>query len=411
LSLRRPALAAAFVLAAGAAAQSPPPSPEPPRFAAQVEVITVDVLVLDKKGHPVAGLTREDFELREDGTRQEIATFDAVQVADPAQGGGPAGPRGRSLVVVVDDLHLSPLTATLSKQAVASFLRTGAQDGDVVTLVSTAKGTGARGRMPEAQPPLARFLEGLNGRLPSDRAPERISEREAQRLHLHKDPEVMARVKRRFQALGVGLPAMGGRGGTAGVLDPLEMEILSRAGEVYDTARHRNISTLGVLQRCLDSLSASVGRKSVVLVSEGFEFDSTLDGFREVVQASFRANAAVYFLDARGLQGTSTYQGVEFSAAIDPQDLSAAAFEAMDAADGAENMALDSGGLVVRNRNDLTAGFREIAEEARTYYLLGYTPKNDRADGKFRKIDVRLARKGLKVRARKGYFAPQARPR
>jgi VWFA-related protein len=209
----------------------------------------------------------------------------------------------------------------------------------------------------------------------------------------------------------VGLPTIGPRGGNpSGVLDPLEMEILARAAEVYDGARQRNVSTLGVLQRCLDSLSGSSGRKAVVLVSEGFQFDSSLTGFREVVQASFRANAAVYFLDARGLEAGTTYQGVEFGAALDPQDLSAAAFESMDAADGAEHVALDSGGLVVRNTNDLTAGFREIAEEASVYYLLGYTPSNDRADGKFRRIEVKLARKGLKARARKGYFAPLPRP-
>lgn len=402
------ALAAAVLAAAAGAPQEPArPSPEPPRFSAQVHVITVDVVVVDKKGRAVPGLTLADFELREDGVAQEIATFDAVQIAEPREG-GPAAPRGRTLVIVVDDVHLSPNVATRARQAVASFLRGDGQEGDLVTLVSTARGTGVRGRLPDGQPELDRFLAGLVGVLPSDVAPERISEREAQRLHLHRDPEVMARVKRRFQALGASLPSVGPRGeARTNVIDPLEMEILSRAGEVYDSTRRRSLATLGVLQRCLDSLSGALARKSVVLVSEGFSLDTSLPGFREVVQSSFRANAALYFLDARGLLGASTYQGAEFSAALDPEDLSAAAFETMDAAEGAEHIALESGGLIVRGRNDLDHAFRDIAEEARAYYLLGYTPRNDRADGRFRRIEVRVSRKGLKARARKGYFAPR----
>ena len=49
---------------------------------------------------------------------------------------------------------------------------------------------------------------------------------------------------------------------------------------------------------------------------------------------------------------------------------------------------------MVRNRNDLTKGLRRIAEEARRYYLIGYTPTNRARDGKFRKVEIK-AKEGL----------------
>ena len=70
-------------------------------------------------------------------------------------------------------------------------------------------------------------------------------------------------------------------------------------------------------------------------------------------------------------------------------------------------MSSDSGGFTVRNTNDLSGGIQKIANETQAYYLLGYIPSNTARDGKFRKIQVKLANgKGLQVRARKGYYAP-----
>jgi hypothetical protein len=81
--------------------------------------------------------------------------------------------------------------------------------------------------------------------------------------------------------------------------------------------------------------------------------------------------------------------------------------EHFEAAEGADNLAADSGGFTVRNTNDLTAGLNRIAEESRSYYLIGYAPTDTRRDGRFRKIQVKVAgRKGLQVRARRGYYAP-----
>ena len=74
--------------------------------------------------------------------------------------------------------------------------------------------------------------------------------------------------------------------------------------------------------------------------------------------------------------------------------------------DGAEALASDTGGFSVRDTNDFAAGAVRIGRESRTHYLLGYDPGDISRDGRFRKIEVRLRRKGLTVRARRGYYAP-----
>jgi hypothetical protein len=79
----------------------------------------------------------------------------------------------------------------------------------------------------------------------------------------------------------------------------------------------------------------------------------------------------------------------------------------MEAAEGSESIALDSGGFAVTNTNDLAQGIRRIAAESESYYLIGFNPAADiKRDGKFRKLEVKVNRKDVQVRARKGYYAP-----
>ncbi|HSD29494.1 MAG TPA: hypothetical protein VLL75_19480, partial [Vicinamibacteria bacterium] len=74
-------------------------------------------------------------------------------------------------------------------------------------------------------------------------------------------------------------------------------------------------------------------------------------------------------------------------------------------AEGTESAAYDTGGRVVKGTDELASAMLEAVRESRTYYLLGYVSGNPKRDGKFRKIEVSVARPGLEVRARKGYYA------
>src|SRR6185436_7289844 len=89
------------------------------------------------------------------------------------------------------------------------------------------------------------------------------------------------------------------------------------------------------------------------------------------------------------------------------QDIGAAFVDALEASEGSESIAADTGGFTVKNTNDLGKGIQRIADESRVYYLLGYNSSHTQRDGRFRKIKVELpGRKGLQLRYRKGYFAP-----
>src|SRR5690606_35891129 len=78
--------------------------------------------------------------------------------------------------------------------------------------------------------------------------------------------------------------------------------------------------------------------------------------------------------------------------------------------DGPNSVAVDTGGLMIRNENNIGRALDRVAEDAGRYYVLAYQPANPNFDGKYRPIQVRVKRDGLRVRARRGYLAlPPAR--
>jgi VWFA-related protein len=410
-----------------AAAQSPGPSPAPAAspeapaaasnasFPTQVDVVTVDVVVTDKKGQPVTGLTRNDFVVTEDADAQTVTDFEAVQL--PATASEKPAPRprvssnldreshvGRSFVILFDDIHLTLGGGQKAKAAVAQFLKTGVREGDRVSLVATGGGAWWSTRMEAGRDELIALLKRLDGRFIPDSAPERMSDYEAMRIHIFHDQQVEERVSRRFETYGASARSQQSQDSNLYANgDPF---VQARASDVYFQSVSRNRITLEILQRVLTSLGTAKGRKAVILVSEGFIYDPNLSEFKDAVQASRRGNAAMYFLDARGLTGMPNYFTAEFGPPIDNRDIGAVFLDTLQEAEGAESLAADSGGFSVKNTNDLGRGIQRIADESRSYYLLGYNSSNTARDGRFRKISVKLpGKKGLTIRARKGYFA------
>jgi VWFA-related protein len=399
-----------------AQAPSPSPTPAPPTFAAELEQVTVDAVVTDKKGNPITDLVPGDFVITEDGKPQEIVNFEAIKVPDAPVEKPAARPpvstnrrpedrTGRTFVLLFDDLQMTRFQGNIAKRAVAEFLTSGTREGDRVMLVATGGGAWWSTRMMSGRDELITLLKRLDGRLIQDNAPDRMSDYEAMRIHAYNDIETAARVQRRFESLGV---TMGSRQGRNSSFDVTSQDpyVRSRASDVYFQAVTRNRVTLQVLKRLLESLQATKGRKSVILVSQGFIYDPNLLEFKDVVQASRRGNAAVYFLDTRGLEGLGTQFSAEFQAPTDPRDVGAALLDQSLSSEGSESIASDTGGFSVNNTNNLAKGIQRIASETQMYYLLGYIPTNAARDGRFRKIGVEVKRKGISVRARRGYYAP-----
>jgi len=407
-------------------AQEPPSRPaastgqeaeQVPTFPAAVELVTVDVVVADKKGSPISGLTAEDFSLTEDGQAQQITSFEAIELpAEPPPAVPPRVPvstnqrtdrepwTGRFFALVFDDIHMTPFQATRAKNAVAEFLKTAVRTGDRVTLAASGGGTWRTTEMPRGREELMTLLGTLDGRRIPRRSMDAMTDYEARQIHLYNDPMVMNRVMRRWERYGV-VPEMDRDQNVNPYRADPEYGILPRAAETYYEAATRNRATLETLERVLGSFEGAKGRKSLILVSSGFIYDADLLEFKDALEASRRANAAIYFLDTRGMTGLTAHFGGDRPQPVDTQDIGAAFVEGLEAVAGSEHVAVDSGGFVVKNTNNLAQGIRRIADETRVYYLLGYHPTNAARDGAFREIEVEVARKGVKVRARKGYVA------
>lgn len=136
-----------------------------------------------------------------------------------------------------------------------------------------------------------------------------------------------------------------------------------------------------------DRLRGEVGRKVIVVITDGVDVGSRVSRARavEVAQKCDAIIYGIYYADPR-YQGFGSGHG----------DL--------------KKMSQDTGGRVFRvsRKNSLEYIFAEIQEEMRSQYSIGYSPTNTVKDGSFRKIQIRTKRKGLKTQARRGYYASKS---
>lgn len=408
------AVAAALLVAAGASiAQEPSPSGQ--TFTSEVDVIAVDVIVVDKDGKPVEGLKAEDFVVKENGQPQAITSFESFVLPE-----SPPPPRttrtrmstnvrstdeqGRTFVIVFDDLHMAEDRAIFAKDSLKSFLEDGLRTGDQVALVPTSGGAWWFARVPEGLEDVVAAMQRLEGQRPRRYSTDRMSDWEAMRLYVYRDRQVGAEVVRRYYEHRVLLEAPNVAENEDLMLGDHNF-IRIKAAEVYQAAIARRKATMRTLERVAESLVGVEGRKSILLVSEGFVHEPGRDEFRIVADASRRANAAIYFVDARGLQGMPATADAELMDAVDLRDLGMVFNQDFLEVGGSDNVAADTGGYSLKNRNDIATGLRKVADESRAYYLVGYVPENTRKDGKYRKIKVEVNRDDVTVRARKGYYA------
>jgi hypothetical protein len=151
------------------------------------------------------------------------------------------------------------------------------------------------------------------------------------------------------------------------------------------------IDALSALSVRLGSLRE--GRKSIVLVSDGF--GASYLRLRDLNRDANRNNVSIYPFDPCGL---TTAQGFAGNGRPDcsPSRLRRETLQ---------QLAAETDGRAIVNRNSLAAGLAQIARDSSYYYLLGYTSSQPSTDGKFHQIQVRVKPRGLDVRARKGYWA------
>jgi VWFA-related protein len=378
--------------------------PKPPVFSAGTNLVLVDFVVTDKSDNAVSGLKISDFVVKEDGKERPILSFsafggvvaanagpaDVVVEAFPAATPRPVPPPPVITVLFVDDGQLSPEDAARLRPSLKKLVSIIAERSGALALIA-----------PWSKVTLANAVEGnialfdagvdkIVGRRFNEHSSFPMADAEAFAIE-RGDQTMLDRLTLRFVALNPGLDS-----------DQARQTARGRATEVIHDARNRREDAFGVLIKSLDWLVRQPGRHSVVMVSGGFAYDQDDTKQREVVTRSLRANAPIHFIDARGLQGMGTFQGVEYGPALE-REAGETPFAFSDAAEGSTSLALDTGGLIIRNTNDITRGVTRLLEMSRTYYVLGYDPPEHKKAG-FRKIKVEVLNKNLHVIARRGYF-------
>ena len=389
------ALASAGILLAQA-----PAAPQPGvTFRVEVNFVEIDAVVTDAQGNFVRNLTRDDFELIEEGEPQSIAAFTLVDLpvrkADaPLSRDQPVEPdvrtnledfNGRVILLVLDDLQTEFRRSAPVKAAAAQFVRRFVGANDLVAVLHTGSGAKSGQEFTNSHARLLAAIDRFAGQKIPSTAMMAIDDHYAKR----------------------------GRG--RNVRDSADAE-----------REHKARNSLSTLRAAAEFLGGIRGRrKAVVWFGEGIDLDvqddfaggfstTIRDEMRETIGAATRAGVSFYGVDARGV-AAGLDEAIHI-AALPVEDAtaklgtSAILKEVQRAHDFLQTISTETGGFAVINQNDLNNAFARIIQENSSYYLLGYHPNNDRRDGKFRRVQVRVTRRGLQVRSRPGYRAAKGKP-
>ena len=408
---------------AGILLAAPPPQQQPPTFRTKVDLVQVDVIVQDKNGEQVRGLTQADFALFDRGKPQTVAAFQ--EVARHVEREAPAplqsfrrdvamnvGPQAERLVVMVlDDLHIykerTDRTRQIARDVIAQF---GPQSSMAVLFTSGDHST----QVTQDPAVLASAVETLKGRQSWRRPHHGSNQMHGARI----DPEDS--------------------------LDSALSKIqTSQDATVQDFMDNmRQYKTLQDASRLLGG--GDMRRKAFVLVSEGIGRDlsgifgvmrppgdvptggleyasGSLEGLTQMPTNAYHEYALIDMMEAMRRSNVTTY-AIDPRGKVESKDLKRECFPAphpgfdpcsdgmtdwesplRQAQHGLEMIAAASGGFAVTNTDDFTGGLKKIVDDLDHYYLLGFYPTDTKGKG-YRLLDVKVAgHPEWKLRFRRGY--------
>jgi VWFA-related protein len=409
--------AAALTLVAGLCAASRPGAQQPPAkpvFRAGLEMISVDVIVRDRSGAVVRDLSAADFEVREDGRPQEVLTFSFQEISEAA---APAA-------------TVELLAAAEAKVAEAARL-----PGAPVT----------RPEAPAEPPPAPMRSEDLAGRRLivllfdiSSMQPEDV-QRAVESAQKYVETEMSAADLMAVATVSTMLDVLADfTGDRAKVRTALQLlaytegtateppeastaatdetaaaaEEATTSAEAAELEMFNNDMRLRALKTLAETLAPIEQKKAVVYFSAGMQRggqDNQVE-LRAAVNAAVRANLSIYSIDTRGLQavvpGGDARQASGRGQSLFSGRGMAGQFARLSASqDTLTTLSADTGGRAFTDTNDFGEAFARVRRDMSAYYLLGYSTANRAKDGRFRRIQVRVKREGLRVEARAGYYA------
>jgi VWFA-related protein len=389
-----------------------------PRFRSGVNLVLVDVVVRDRSGAIVTGLTADDFELVEDGARQQILTFafehigkDAVPIsgASVLAGAAAAGRTPPPFVPAAGDTSSAPAGVVpshpLSSDEVAGHR--------LLTLLFDTSSM-----QPEA---VQKAVDGAVKWVDGQMTPADLVAVAA----IHSTLQVLSDFTSSKERLHAVLSAFSATDGTAfatvdsstASTDEAAQTATDDATAVDQSAQELDTFNNDVRLRALKTLAEALRpiqqKKAIIYFSSGMQRSGTDNQveLRAAVNAAVRANVAIYPVDARGLQtvvpGGGASRGSRGGLAAFTGSAVAGQFgELAGQQETLTSLASDTGGTAFTDTNDFGEAFAKVERDISSYYILGFSSTNTNKDGRFRRLTVRVrTRSNLRVEAKQGYYA------
>lgn len=400
-------------------AQTPTPTPisveEGDVVKISTTLIQIDATVTDKNGKIITDLKPEDFEIYENGERQDITNFSFVAAgSEPVQ--APVAPKGveknsvpapppvslrpeqvrRTIALVVDDLGLSFESVYQVRRALRKFVDEQMQPNDLVAIIRTGGGAGALQQFTSNKQQLYAAIEAVKWNSLGRGGIAAFAPLEATPLEQSK------------------------AAGNSNVSEE-DLEEEQKRIKGFNDFREDifSVGTLGAINFIVKGMGDLPGRKSIMLFSDGFAICSPdnpdrcariVDSVRQLTDLSNRAAVSIYTFDARGLltTGLTAADNTSGVSAERVQNLnSSRSGEIFDKQEGLAYLAAETGGRTFFNSNDINRGLDKALEDQNGYYLIGYQPNSETFDAKtrrFNKLEIKVTRKGANVRYRSGFF-------
>lgn len=386
------------------------------KFESKVNVVVVPVLVRDAHGKAVGTLTKEDFQVFDKDKLQTLTGFTIQKrsvTPSVEAGAAPTAPGAvpslmalpaRVIVFLFDDLHLETSDLAMAKKAAVNMLAGSLAEGDMAAVVSMSGSTNSgmirdRAKLAEA----IMNLREVRTYRPLGRPCPDVSYYQADLIQNKNDTRALeAAVQEAFACANLD-PSM------RAAAEQMARQSSSQALIFGD---HGTRVTLQVIRAVVKKMGTLPGQHLLILVSPGFlsMTPEALTEKSEIMDMAAQANVTISALDARGLyvadvdasqsaggppivsQMKSQYQRDSMSA---NEDVMA------ELADG-------TGGTYFHNNNDLGAGFHALTQSPEFIYLLEFAPHDVKQDGAYHRLKVKVNQEGVKVQARRGYFAPKS---
>ena len=383
----------------------------------EVNVVVVPTLVRDRHGQEVGDLKKEDFQIFDNGKLQAISGF-TIQKRPRNESGSHAKPSvpgatgvvvrppimpNRFIVFLFDDMHMSIEDLVQTQKASAQVLASSLTDSDMAAVVSMSGLVNSgltldRAKLQEAALQL------------KPRGPYRSTGEDCPHIdYYHGD---LIQNKHNSNALEAAIDEVMSCNPGLKMRDVAERLAEGAASQAVAVGEQDIQMTLAAVNEWVRSMAKLPGQRTLILVSPGFLI-LTPDGMAmesQIMDAAARTNVIFSAMDARGLyvseidaseRGGASALSTRLKSEYRRNSMSANENVMAELADA-------TGGAYFHNDNDLEGGFRRLTAAPEYLYLLEFSLRDVKPDGRYHELKVKVDDKDLKVQVRRGYFAAKA---